>query len=136
MIYMLWDECVLPSFYKYICKAENCIYLNDKNVLYLKTSEIVWSCVPEDLDNYENMKSYQKANCNVIQYIQGLLFPIIYATGAIRSIILKGEFQLKFKKWNNKKAQKNVGKNPEAYQKRTQINKFEQNSVKMDLSHE
>ena len=57
MIYMLWEGCVPPSFYKYICKAENLIFLNSKNVLYSKKSEIFWSFIRENLDNHRNMRS-------------------------------------------------------------------------------
>ena len=28
MIYMLWKECILSSFYKHICKEQNFLYLN------------------------------------------------------------------------------------------------------------
>ena len=41
MIYMLWKECMLNDFYKYICTEENFLYLNVKNVLYPRVSEII-----------------------------------------------------------------------------------------------
>ena len=37
-IYMLRGECVPQSFHKYICRPENFIHLNGKNVLNPKTS--------------------------------------------------------------------------------------------------
>ena len=40
-IYMFWKECVPVVFYKYICSEEHFLYLNGKNVLYTKVSEIV-----------------------------------------------------------------------------------------------
>ena len=41
MIYMLWKECTLPEFHKYVGLEENFVYLNGKNMLYLKVSEII-----------------------------------------------------------------------------------------------
>ena len=32
MIYMLWKECMPEKFYKHICKENNFLYLNRKNV--------------------------------------------------------------------------------------------------------
>lgn len=108
---MLWDEWIPPSFYKCLCESERFIYLNGKNVLYPQTSEIVNKSVKEDvMDNYENMRAYLNKKYKIIQYVYGLLFLIIYKTGEIRGVNLKGELQLKFKGWNNKKAQKTLEK--------------------------
>ena len=41
IIYMFWDECIEKTFYKHICENENFMYLNGKNVLYVKTVQIV-----------------------------------------------------------------------------------------------
>ena len=38
---MLWKECRSQQFYKHICKDENVVYLNFKNVLQPKVSEII-----------------------------------------------------------------------------------------------
>ena len=41
MLYMLWKDCMPNDFYKFICKKENFSYLNSKNVLHPKVSNIV-----------------------------------------------------------------------------------------------
>ena len=41
MIYMLWKECMPNKFYQHICKEKKFLYLNGKNVLQPKVSEIV-----------------------------------------------------------------------------------------------
>ena len=41
VIYMLWDECIEKTFYKHICEKDSFVYLNSKNVLFSKTSQIV-----------------------------------------------------------------------------------------------
>ena len=33
VVYMLWKECTLPEFYRYICQDEKFIYLHGNNVL-------------------------------------------------------------------------------------------------------
>ena len=38
---MFWEDCKEPSFYKHICKPENFMYLNGKNVIYPRVAEIV-----------------------------------------------------------------------------------------------
>ena len=40
IIYMLWKECMPNRFYQYICKEKKFLYLNRKNVLQPKVSEI------------------------------------------------------------------------------------------------
>ena len=41
MIYMLWKECMPRNFYRHICKEQNFLYLNGKNVLQPKVLEII-----------------------------------------------------------------------------------------------
>ena len=41
MISILWKECMPQRFYKHICKDENFLYLNRKNVLQPKVSETI-----------------------------------------------------------------------------------------------
>ena len=42
MMNMFWEECNGQSFCKHICKLENSLYLNGKNVIYPHVDEIVW----------------------------------------------------------------------------------------------
>ena len=51
MIYMICKECMPPIFYKYICHEKNSIYLNGKNVLQLKVSEIITNFLKENEKN-------------------------------------------------------------------------------------
>ena len=52
MIYMLWKERVPLEIYKFICSDENFLYLNGKNVLYAKVSEIVAKFIEMDTENF------------------------------------------------------------------------------------
>ena len=51
MIYMIWKECTPTAFYKYICQEDNFIYLNGKNVLQPKVSEIITNFLKADEKN-------------------------------------------------------------------------------------
>ena len=44
-------------------------------------------------------------------------------------IKLKSEFLLKFKNWKNKKERKAIRKNPVDYERRNEIDEFEQKSI-------
>ena len=55
MLYMLWNECFPNDIYKHICQNDNFIYLNWKNVLHQKTSEIFWQFIEENTENYKNV---------------------------------------------------------------------------------
>ena len=41
MIFMLWKECMPQKFCQHICKEKDFFYLNSKNVLQPKVSEIL-----------------------------------------------------------------------------------------------
>ena len=40
------------AFYKYICRKENFIYLNNKNALQLRVSEIITGLLKQNEKNY------------------------------------------------------------------------------------
>ena len=51
-MYMLWKECMPVKFYRHICKEKNFLYLNGKNVLQPKVSEIINEYLDKDTNNY------------------------------------------------------------------------------------
>ena len=50
------------DFYRFIFRTENFSYLNGKNVLHPKLSEIVWSFKAEDENNYRKMRENLRKN--------------------------------------------------------------------------
>ena len=52
MIYMLWRECIPIEFYKFICKENNFLYLNGKNVPQPKVLQIIAEFIEADEKNY------------------------------------------------------------------------------------
>ena len=55
MISMFWEECNEPSFCKHICKPENFLYLNGKNVIYPHVAEIVWKYIKKTKKIFINL---------------------------------------------------------------------------------
>ena len=57
MIYMLWEEWMPQEFSTYICKNDNFLYLNGKNVLQPKVSDIITEYLNKDKNNYIELKN-------------------------------------------------------------------------------
>ena len=45
---MFWDERVESPFYRHICERDNFLYLNGKNVLYPRSTDIVMDYVNKE----------------------------------------------------------------------------------------
>ena len=67
MIYMVWKECMPGNFYKHICSRDNFLYLNGKNVLYSKVSEIVNKFLNADEKNYVQLRNNLSQFKNIFQ---------------------------------------------------------------------
>ena len=100
---MLWDECIKKTFYKHICENDNFIYLNDKNVLYSKTAQIVLDYLNKDASNIVRLRKCLQNHMKTIQFVYLRCFPEIYSLKDKRGINLKSEFLLMFKLWKDKK---------------------------------
>ena len=74
---MFWDEYVNVELQKYICQRRNFIYLNGKNVLYPRVSEIVWSYIEKDEKIFEKMKKYFTGNKKTFQCAYAICYPDI-----------------------------------------------------------
>ena len=106
MIYMLWKECMSQSFYKYICQEKNFLYLNRKNVLQSKVSEIINDCLKEDNNNNNNyieMTNNLSEYKNIFRYVYSNVFPEIYCSTERIGFHLKGNFHIILKTYNDKK---------------------------------
>ena len=84
MIYMLWKDCMPDEFFKFICKKENFSYLNSKNVLHPKVSDIVQSFIAEDENNYKKLRENH--------------FSIRLLNSLSRNLLLNCEKRIRFKK--------------------------------------
>ena len=87
ILYMLWKECMPHKFYQHIYKENNFLYLNNKNVLQPKVSEIINEYLNEDTENYNEMRNNLSQYKNIFQYVYSNIFPEIYwcRTTRIRS---------------------------------------------------
>ena len=82
IIDMFWEDCNKPSFYKHICKPDNFMYLNGKNVIYPRVAEIVWNYIGEDRQNFNKIKKRLVCNMKIFQFV--------YSGSTLRSIALLG----------------------------------------------
>ena len=82
IIYMVWKECMPAQFYKFICREENFLYLNGKNVLQPKVSKILTNFVAGNEKNYvllrNNLSQYKK----IFQYVYLNVFPEMERRGS------------------------------------------------------
>ena len=75
MIYMVWKECMPSGFYKHVCSKDNLMYLNRKNVLYRKVSEIINDFLAADEKNYVQLRNNLSQFKNIFQYV----YPSVYS---------------------------------------------------------
>ena len=133
MIYMLWKECMPASFYKHICSQENFLYLNGKNVLYPKVSEIINDFLDVDKKNYVQLRNNLSQFKNIFPHVYSNVYAEIYCSTERRGFDLKSIFQIVFKASKDKEKAEHLGKHPQNYvPKHAVMSKFEQKSIKTD----
>ena len=100
IIYMFWEECTEKTFYK----NENFMYLNGKNVLYVKRAQIVMNYLDKDQTNIIRLRRCLQKNMKTVQFVYLRCFLKIYSLIDKHGIDIKGEFVLAFKVWKDKKS--------------------------------
>ena len=110
MINMFWEDCNEPSFYKHICKPDNFLYLNDKNVIYPRVADIVWKYLEQDEQTLARLEKKLRENKKLFQFVYSSDYPEIYSFVEKRGVNLRNNFHLKFKelKDKNKYSQKSI----------------------------
>ena len=103
MISIFWEECNEPSFYKHICKLEKFLYLNGKNVIYPHVAETVWKYIEKYEENFHKLKQNLIENKKIFQFVYATTYPEICTFVEKRGLDLRNNFNLKFKKWKDKK---------------------------------
>ena len=112
---MLWKACMSQIFYRYICREKNFLYLNVKNVLQPKVSEIITEFLKEDEENYVALRNNLSQYKNIFQCVYSNVFPEIYCSTERRRFDLKSTFHTIFKTYKDKKKMEFLGKNPQNY---------------------
>ena len=103
VIHMFWEDCKEPSFYKHICKPENFMYLNGKNVIYPRVAEIVHKYIEKNKENFDKLKKKLIKNKKIFQFVYSSAYHEVYSFVEKRGIELRNNFLLKFKDWKDKK---------------------------------
>ena len=62
-------------FYKHICKDENFLYLNGKNVLQPKVSDIITEFLKEEKENYLELRNNLSHYKDILQLYVVMYFP-------------------------------------------------------------
>ena len=133
MIYMIWKECMPAQFYMFIWREENFIYLNGKNVLQPKVSEILTNFLTENEKNYILLRNNLSQYKNIFQDVYPNVFPEIYCARERRGFDLKSTFHIVFKTYENKNQIEQLGKNPQNYENaNAETSVFEQKTIKID----
>ena len=119
-------------FYKHICKDSNFLYLNGKNVLQPKVSEIITDFLNEK-KNYIELRNNLSQYKVIFQYLYLGVFPEIYCSTECRGFNLKSTFHIMFKTYKDKKNIESFGKNPQNYKNvRDETNVYQQKSIKIN----
>ena len=103
MIYKLWKECMPQRFYKHICKDENFLYLNGKNVLQPKVSDIITEFLKEGKENYLELRKNLSHYKDILQYVCCNVFSEIHCSTQRRGSNLKSIYHIMFKTYKDKK---------------------------------
>ena len=108
MINMFWKECNEPSFDKHICQPDNFFYLNGKNIIYLRVTEIVMNYMEADKSNFGKLKRKLIENQKIFQYVYASVYREVYSFVEKRGADMRNNLHLNLK---SRKIEKNIHKN-------------------------
>ena len=86
---MLCKECMPQKCYQHICKENNFLYLNGKNVLRPEVSEIINEYLIKDTESYNEMRNNLSQYKNIFQYVYSNIFPGFIVLQNVEDSILK-----------------------------------------------
>ena len=130
MLYVLWKKCMPLKFYEHICMEKNFLYLNRKNVLQPKVSEIINDFLDEDSNNYNEMRNNLSQYKNIFQYVYSNIFTEIIALRNSKDLISK-VCSVSCLQHIKKKMMEIFGRNPQNYEGvRNEISVYEQKPIK------
>ena len=138
MIYMLLKECMPQKVYKHICKEKNFLYLNGKNVLQPKVSEIITDFLKEGNENDIELRNNLSQYKTIFQYVYSNGFPETYCSMERRGFDFKSTFHIIFKTNKDKKLKKKkkkieqLEKNPQNYEVFITKRVYEQKPIKIN----
>ena len=133
MVYMIWRECILVEFYRYICEENNFIYLNGREVGHPGVLEIVGKFIDQKKENLRILQEYLARYKDIYQYVYSHIFPEVYTTSERRSFDLKSNFHILFKSYQDKQLMRQhaTAKNLSKYEDiKKEANEYEQKPIK------
>ena len=133
MAYMIWREYIPVDFYRYICKEENFIYLNGRDVGHAGVLEIVGKFIDQRKENLRLLQEYLARYKDIYQYVYSHVFPEVYTTSEKRGFDLKSNFHILFKSYRDKQLmrQHSTAKNLSNYEDvKKETSEYEQKPIK------
>ena len=100
---MLCKECIPADFYKYICKEEHLLYLNEKLFCTRKLQKLSGN-LSIKIKNYNQLRNNLCQFKEIFQYVYSIVYSQIYCTRERCGFDLKSIFQLVFKSYKYKKS--------------------------------
>ena len=95
----MYASAILPAH----LEGESFLYLNGKNVLQPKVSEIINDFLNEGEENYKDLRNNLSRYKNIFQYVYSNVLPEIYCSTERRGFNLKSSFHIIFKTYKDKK---------------------------------
>ena len=102
IVYMVWRECTPIEFYRYICKENNFIFLNGRDLNHPGVLEIVGKRIDQKKENLRMLQEYLARYKDIYQYVYSHVFPEVYTTSEKRGFDLKSNFHILFKSYRDK----------------------------------
>ena len=133
MVSMIWRECIPVDFYRYICKENNFIYLNGRDVGHPGVLETVGKFIDQKKENLRMLQEYLACYKDIYQYVYWHIFPEVYTTSERRGFDLKSNFHILFKSHRDKQLMRQhaTAKNLSKYEDvKKQANEYEQKPIK------
>ena len=145
---LIWDKCTPTDFTSFILREKNFFILSETQITYQKANEIVKEFIGENAQHLELLKQSLINNTELIRYVCAMHFPKIYSRCSTFGIKHKSYFDFTYHLWRNEKllrpppklivveknkvaatAAASSGKDPASYEKRDEVNEFEQKPI-------
>ena len=130
---MVWRECTPIEFYRYICKENNFIFLNGRDLNHPGVLEIVGKRIDQKKENLRMLQEYLARYKDIYQYVYSHVFPEVYTTSEKRGFDLKSNFHILFKSYRDKQLMRHqsTAKNLSNYEDvKKETSEFEQKPIK------
>ena len=140
---LIWDKCLPPAFTSFILREKNYLVLSETQITFQKANEIVKEFIEEKVEYLDLLKQLLISDNELVRYVYAIHFPRIYSRSSPIGIKHKSSIDFTYHLWRNEKllgpppkviaveksnttAAAVAGKDPASFEKRDNVNEFEQ----------